>query len=498
MNSMNDLALRLKNWRNKLAVQKGIEPFKILQNKTIEEIAGKLPATSEELRAIKGIGDKKLKEYGGEILKIIASRTNDESSDESGDENGAAAAAASFVEVAGEKAVFSVSEFLDYLNALVSGREVFIRGEISQMQKRDRAVYFSLKDKDDASVVNCFLSRWRYDGLGVELEEGMEVKISGRPEVYKASGRLSVIVSGIEPVGEGALKKAYELLKKKLQNEGLFSRKRPLPKFVRRIGLITSKNGAVIHDFLNNLGKFGFEINFYDARVEGIEAVSDIVAGINRLNKSHRQGGTSENNLDAIVIIRGGGSLESLQAFNNEKTARAIFDSVIPVICGIGHDIDVPIASLAADLSVSTPTAVTVILNNPYQLLRERIAHLRRELTRNFSDILGGLREKTDAGNLLLVFERGLETIKHKATIVARRQAFDVFGNAVLRAGAKIDHARKFLAAVNPERNLKLGYAIAVGENGRMIKSVKDVAVGEKLTTRLSDGKIGSRVENIG
>ena len=482
MNNLNDLDWRLKNWRNKLAVRKGIEPFKILQNKTIEEIAAKKPATPEELRAVKGIGDKKLKEYGGEILKIIAARENDE-------ENGEEAAAGSFVEVAGEKAVFSVGEFLDYLNVLLSARDVFIRGEIGQLQKRERAVYFSLKDKDGAAVVNCFLSRWRSDALGIELEEGMEVKIGGRPEVYKASGRLSVIVASVEPVGEGALKKAYELLKKKLRDEGLFSRKRPLPKFVRRIGLITSKNGAVIHDFLNNLGKFGFEIHFYDARVEGAEAVSDIVAGINRLNKS-------ENNLDVIVIIRGGGSLESLQAFNNEKTARAVFDSAVPVICGIGHDIDAPVASLAADLSVSTPTAVTVILNNPYQLLRERIAHLRRELARNFSDTLDDLREKTDARNLFSVFERALEATKHKATVVARRQAFDVFGNAVLRANAGVDHAQKFLAAVNPERNLKLGYAIAVGENGRTIKSIKDVAVGEKMTTRLSDGKIGSRVES--
>ncbi len=470
----------MKNWRNKLAVKKGIEPFKILQNKTIEEIAAQKPATPEELRAIKGIGDKKLKEYGGEILKIIAAR-------ESGAENGEEAAA-SFIEVAGEKAVFSVSEFLDYVNALVSAREVFIRGEISQLQKRERAVYFSLKDKDDASVVNCFLSRWRCDALGVELEEGMEVKINGRPEVYKASGRLSVIVSGVEPVGEGALKKAYELLKKKLLEEGLFSRKRPLPKFIRRIGLITSRNGAVIHDFLNNLGKFGFEINFCDARVEGSEAVSDIVAAIRRLNKG-------ENKPDVIVIIRGGGSLESMQAFNNEKTARAVYDSAVPVICGIGHDVDVPVASLAADMSVSTPTAVTVVLNNPYQLLRERISHLRRELARNFSDALDGLREKTDARNLLFAFERTLEATKHKMMVVARRQAFDVLGSAVLRAAAKIDHARKFLDAVNPERNLKLGYAIAVGENGRTIKSVKDAAVGEKITTRLSDGKIRSRVE---
>ncbi len=478
---------RLKNWRNKLAVRKGIEPFKILQNKTIEEIAAKKPATPEELRAVKGIGDKKLKEYGGEILKIIAARENDREDDE--ENNGGEAAENSFVEVAGERAVFSVSEFLDYLNALVSAREVFIRGEISQLQKRERAVYFSLKDKDDSSVVNCFLSRWRGDALGIELEEGMEVKIGGRPEIYKASGRLSVVVSSVEPVGEGALKKAYELLKKKLRDEGLFSRKRPLPKFVRRIGLITSRNGAVIHDFLNNLGKFGFEINFRDVRVEGAEAVSDIVSAIRRLNEDRKD-------LDVIVVIRGGGSLESLQAFNNEKTARAVFDSAVPVICGIGHDVDVPIASLAADLSVSTPTAVTVILNNPYQLLRERIAHLRRELMRNFSDTLDDLREKTDARNLFSAFEKILEAMRHRTTVVARRQAFDVFGNAVLRANAGVDHAQKFLAAVNPERNLKLGYAIAVGENGRTIKSIKDVAVGEKMTTRLSDGKIGSRVES--
>jgi len=191
-------------------------------------------------------------------------------------------------------------------------------------------VYFSLKDEKDGALINCIIWKSRYAVYGVELKEGVKIIASGYPEIYAPSGRISFIAETIELAGEGALKKAYEKLKKKLAAEGLFEeeRKRPLPKYPEKIGVVTSRQGAVLADFLNNLGKFGFKIKMIDSRVEGQLAVADLLLSIKSFQKQ---------DIDALVIIRGGGSLESHLAFNNEMLVRAIADFPVPVIAGIGH-----------------------------------------------------------------------------------------------------------------------------------------------------------------
>jgi exodeoxyribonuclease VII large subunit len=184
----------------------------------------------------------------------------------------------------------------------------------------------------------------------------MEVIVEGTPSIYIPNGRFNFGVNTIELVGEGALKMAYDKLKKKLDSEGLFDieRKKLIPELPERIGLITSETGAVIHDFLTNIGKYGFKIKFFNSRVEGQLAIKDLLSAIEYFE---------DKDIDVLVIIRGGGSLESLQAFNNEVLIRKIADFEKPVICGIGHDKDVPLCALVADLLVSTPTAVTTVLN---------------------------------------------------------------------------------------------------------------------------------------
>jgi len=190
----------------------------------------------------------------------------------------------------------------------------------------------------------------------LDIELGMEIIVDGMPSIYAPSGRFNFQVNTIELVGEGALKLAYDKLKKKLEDEGLFgiARKKEIPELVQKIGLITSETGAVIHDFLNNIGKYGFQIKFFNSRVEGQLATADLLKGIKYFENQ---------DIDVLVIIRGGGSLESLQAFNNEVLVRRIAEFEKPVICGIGHDKDVPLCALVADLLVSTPTAVTTVLN---------------------------------------------------------------------------------------------------------------------------------------
>ena len=341
-----EIIQKLKEWRAKKAREENVELFRIFQNKTLEDFAALLPRNKDELLAIKGIREKKFQKYGQEVLSIIAESIggHEIKKDLKVDET-----------LSIKEKIYSVSNFLDIINSNLAKIQVCIKGEISSVDFKKHA-YFSLKDKNDESVVNCFMWSDDYQMVGIDLKEGMEIIVRGYAEIYKPAGKFTFRVSSIELVGEGALKKAYDALKKKLTEEGLFEleRKRPMPNLPIKIGLITSRTGAVIHDFQSNLGRFGYEIKFYDSRVEGAQAVKDLINAIRYFKNKP---------IEVLVVIRGGGSLESLQAFNNEVLVRKIAEFEKPVICGIGHDKDIPLSALAADLLVSTPTAVTTVLN---------------------------------------------------------------------------------------------------------------------------------------
>jgi exodeoxyribonuclease VII large subunit len=349
INRQREILTRLTDWRNQLAHSRGVPEYLILPNTTINAIAQALPKDEHELIQVKGVKEGKMREFGRQILSLV----NDEFSERSSDDIGGD-------DTHSSEDVLRVSTYLDVLNrSLRMTGTVRIIGEVGQVKLQGSAVYFSLRDKDDASILSLFMWKSLYDTFGIELEEGMEVVASGISEIYKPTGRISFRTETLELVGEGALKKAYEVLKKKLQAEGVFdvARKRQLPEYPVRIGLITSKTGAVIHDFLNNLGKFGYQVTFVDSRVEGVLAVNEILRAIRAL---------STVQLDALVIVRGGGSFESLQAFNNEEVVRALSQFPFPVVCAIGHDQDVPLAQLVADYAPSTPTACTTLFNESW------------------------------------------------------------------------------------------------------------------------------------
>ena len=284
-----------------------------------------------------------------------------------------------------QEMILTVSQFLDAVNLVLKSGKVQVRGEVTDF-KQGKWISFSLKDIEDGSILKCVLGTWQYSKIGVPLQDGMEVKISGNPSVSKAYGTFSFWPDSIEPLGEGSLKKAYELLLKQLRAEGLFDRKRQIPEFIKNIGVISSQHGVVIHDFRQNLDKRGYYIHFCDARVEGAQAAENIIAAIQWFNVRRPE-------LDVLVIIRGGGSLESMQAFNNEAVARAIFASKIPVIAGIGHDVDVPIASLVADLEESTPTGAAHAVNASWARL-QNIRLLEQNIVSEFEGSLALIRSR--------------------------------------------------------------------------------------------------------
>src|SRR3989338_2153060 len=466
----------LTDLRNELAEKSGQERYKILQNKTIDYIADAMPQTLEELAAIKGIGPKKLKELGSAILAITT--------------GGEANVKEKVIQVSesGER-VFSVSEFLDHINDILYPQNVVVQGEISSVNVHPSGVYLTLKDKKDEGILDCYIRPHIYSYLGVELEDGMEVKIGGFPSVYKRSGRFRFMVQTLELTGEGSLKKAYELLKKKLELEGLFARKRELPEFIKRIGVITSRQGAVIGDFRNNLEPLGYEIFMKDVRVEGVRAVEEITEALHWFNEN-----ADELDLDVLVLIRGGGSLEDLQAFNNEVVVRAVFASKVPTICAIGHHKDVPIVSLVGDDMPSTPTGAAIRINQSWDSLKQNLPMFERELLSLYENALSSVYTKTFTLREKMVKYLERAFIKFEDL---RSRLFRVYSDEVQSVILKVETIEKYLLGVSPERSLKLGYSIVVDSFGKVIKDSSGVKIGEDIKTRLYKGEIISKVKSI-
>ncbi|MDP3795103.1 MAG: exodeoxyribonuclease VII large subunit, partial [bacterium] len=408
--------------------------------------------------------------------------------------------------------VFTVSDFLDRVNAILKAEDVFVRGELSGMQLLPSGLYFALKDKEDGSVLQCYMHPRLYRASGVTLEDGMEVKIGGSPNIYKPKGKLSFVAQTIELVGEGSLKKAYELLKQKLEREGLFSRKRELPEFVHRIGIITSRTGAVIDDFRRNLAPLGFQLYLKDVRVEGAHAVDEIVGALNWF-------GRAALDLDVIVLMRGGGSLEDLQAFNNELVAREFFALGVPTIAAIGHDRDVPIASLAGDRATSTPTAAAMLINSTWERLRLQVPELRRALVADFEHTLKSRRLWVDRAASALVsqvgrvfatyrqmaellvavlgrLEQRTHALKKERHEVARRLA-QLFSEAVAKKKERLTLYDTYLEGVSPERNLRLGYSILTNKAHKVVRSAEDIAKGDLVRATLHKGQFTARVEDV-
>lgn len=385
--------------------------------------------------------------------------------------------------------VFSVGEFLDFVNEVLGVRDFFVQGEVVGARPHPTGMYFSLKDAEGGGLMDCYMSPYAYRGLGVIIEDGMQVKVGGVPSIYKPKGRFSFKVEALEPVGEGSLKKAYEALKLKLADEGLFARKRPLPECIARVGLVTSKTGAVIDDFKRNLAQLGMTIYHRDVRVEGAAAVAQVTDAIRTFNRGAVP-------VDVLVIIRGGGSMEDLQAFNNELVVRAVFGSKVPTIVSIGHDRDVPLAQMAADASASTPTATAVLVNASWDRLRD-VSGQASTLAFAMERVLRSHRSRLDTawhrldGYLERVLSAG-RRLYERMTV-----CLDRIGQSIERIGQTIAHAERTLAAVNPERQLRLGYSIVTDAAGGVIRNASQLRHGQTVTTRLARGSFTAEVKEL-
>lgn len=266
---------------------------------------------------------------------------------------------------------------------------VYLTGQVSNFRKRPTHQYFSLKD--DQAVIQATIWSGIYQKIGFDLEEGMKINVIGRVQVYEPSGSYSIIIEKAEPDGVGALAIQFEQLKKKLTEEGLFQErfKQPLPQFAKRIGVVTSRSGAVIQDIITTVSRRfpGVDILLYPTKVQGDGAAEEIARNIARANQ--------REDLDVLIIGRGGGSIEDLWAFNEEIVVRAIFESRLPIISSVGHETDVTLADFVADRRAATPTAAAELATPVTKL--DHLTHLQNQEKRMTTAVQNVLSRKKEA-----------------------------------------------------------------------------------------------------
>ena len=270
---------------------------------------------------------------------------------------------------------------------------VYLTGQVSNFRKRPTHQYFSLKD--DRAVIQATIWSGIYQKLGFDLEEGMKINVVGRVQVYEPSGSYSIIIEKAEPDGVGALAIQFEQLKKKLSEEGLFQErfKQSLPQFSKKIGVVTSRSGAVIQDIITTVSRRfpGVEIVLYPTKVQGEGAAEEIARNIARANE--------RDDLDVLIIGRGGGSIEDLWAFNEEIVVRAIFESRLPIISSVGHETDVTLADFVADKRAATPTAAAELATPVTKL--DLLTYLQNQEKRMNTAVKHSLSKKQEALRIL-------------------------------------------------------------------------------------------------
>ncbi len=418
--------------------------------------------------------------------------------------------------MSGGRAVLTVSQLTERLRQLVEERfpAVWVEGEISNFRLYGSGhAYFTLKD--EGAQVRAVMFRTRTRRLRFEPADGLHVLAFGALEVYAPRGEYQLVVELLEPRGVGALQLAFEQLKQRLGAEGLFDpgRKRPLPAFPRRIGIVTSPDGAALRDMLRIIGRrfAGLSIVLAPCRVQGEGAAEEIAQGVADLNRL--------GDVDVIIVGRGGGSLEDLWAFNEEVVARAIAASKVPVISAVGHEVDVTIADFVADVRAPTPSAAAELVVREKQAVVEQVAGLRARLERAARRPLRDLERRVDDALARLVHAaRGRRArAAHRAEVLAARlRAASPFvrlsdgrrrldgvrarlRHALARhlsdARRRMTHAAGRLDSLSPLAVLGRGYSLTRTPDGRLVRAAREVAVGDAVHVLLAEGDLTCRVE---
>ena len=415
---------------------------------------------------------------------------------------------------------------------------VYLTGQVSNFRRRPNHQYFSLKD--EKAVIQATIWGGVYKKLGFDLEEGMKINVIGRVQLYEPSGSYSIIIEKAEPDGIGALAIQFEQLKKKLGEEGLFEErfKQALPQFPKKIGVVTSPSGAVIRDIITTVSRRfpGVEIILYPTKVQGEGASAEVAENIRRANE--------RNDLDVLIIGRGGGSIEDLWAFNEEVVVRAIFESHIPIISSVGHETDTTLADFVADRRAATPTAAAELatpvtkldllahlqqqqnrlaaaMSNRLTYNRERLAKLSQSVIfRQPERLYDSYLQKLDQLNLRLKQKireyyneevQRARLLQHRLEALAPLKQVQIYQERVaqlerlLRSNMAVVYDHKVaevkrlsdaLLMLDTSRIVARGYAI-VKKDEQVLESVEKVNKKDQLTILMRDGQIEVEVKDV-
>lgn len=397
-----------------------------------------------------------------------------------------------------ESDVLTVSALTTQIKRALEGQfpNVWVAGEVSKVTRHSSGhMYIDLKD------ANSQLPAVMYRGSNMRLKfdprVGMEVLARGRIGVYEPQGKYQFSIEELQPKGVGAAEIALRQLKEKLLVKGYFDprRKKPLPRFPRRVGLVTSPTGAAIRDMLELFAQRWpvAEVIVQPSRVQGEGAAAELANGLRVLNTLHAK---RKLGFDAIVIGRGGGSAEDLSAFNDERLADAIFASVVPVVSAVGHEIDVTIADLVADYRAETPSAAVVALTPQRDELIAELRELKRRAGETVLQRIAAARRTVDDCAARPVLRRPLQRIRDlEQRLDDTSGRFDRAARAFLfGANARLDSLAAQLDSLSPLNVLKRGYSLTLTAEGRLVRSSAAIQTGDELVTRLHDGEIVSRV----
>ncbi len=413
------------------------------------------------------------------------------------------------------KDILSVSAFIQQINSIIGEQTVQIEGEVSAFQMSSFAnnqwVFFDLKDEQKEAKIRCFTTIANLRKSRISPVDGMRIIVTGKPRLSPKSGIFSVMVDTLAVSGEGELAKAFELLRQKLEAEGLFSenRKRAIPYMPQKIGIITSQDAAAYKDFMKVLGARmgGLKLYFHHAQVQGERAVDSIITAIDNLN--------TYSEIEVIVLTRGGGAMDDLHAFNDEAVARAIYTSTKPIISAIGHERDFTIADFVADMRASTPSNAAEILTPHRDELKSNVEQKERLLQASIQYQIQALSSQIDQN--LHILERYIRQISDQIKLSIQKLEYLTFQklhqiqqyqnqivnnmhnleikmtNILSQSQNKLALLQSKLSAFDPQAILQKGYSITK-IYGKIITDSNQLKDGDILTTQFHNGQINSIV----
>ena len=396
------------------------------------------------------------------------------------------------------KNVYSVGQVNSYIKNMFAQdfmlRTVYVKGELSNVKYHSSGhIYFTMKDKTGTLACVMFAG-YRSKGLKFTLKEGMQIIALGSVEVYERDGKYQLYAREIVPDGEGALYERFEQLKKELEEMGMFAAeyKKPVPAYATTIGVVTAPTGAAIQDIINITKRRNphVRIILYPARVQGEGAAESVAEGIRALEAV---------GVDVMIVGRGGGSIEDLWAFNEEVTARAIFDCSVPIISAVGHETDTTIADFVADLRAPTPSAAAELAVFEYPAVTDMIEGLKLDLLESFKSCVRAKRDQYTMRTLRLKnLSPGHKLNEQKMRLINDQEKIRELMKRVLdNKRHLLDIKIERLEALSPLKRLSGGYAFVEGHDGRPVTSTADIKKGDDVTLYLKDGMASALIKAV-